>query len=39
MKVPHEKHGTDLGAVHFIFLDVFAVKGVHKEVRGSDSEY
>lgn len=39
MKVPREKHGTDLRAVHFIFLVVFAVKGVHKEQRGSDQNF
>lgn len=39
MKMPHEKHGTDLGPVHFIFLVDFAVKGVHKKLRGSDQNF
>lgn len=39
MKVPHERHCADSEAAYFIFLVVFAVKVVHKEVRGSGQNF
>lgn len=39
MKVPHERNGADLRGGYFMFLVVFAVRGVHKELRGPDQNF